>query len=309
MPVIGAKIDINKFIFQKVALKPEQQEKGSSLSKKGYALLAVGSDTEVFFRSKVTGKPMPCIGLIGGTKQNPREILEGKGFAVQEDNVMAEFNIPPASSAVSFSADVSRVLTYLKKVADHNDAELLINSSVHFDPKELEHPQAQHIGCEPDFCVWDRTINEFDQTKKELLKTLRSSGGHVHVSYSENGKKNKDLSMEGKEFLVMSMDVFLGLPSVWLDDDKERHLLYGKAGAFRPKDYGIEYRVLSNFWVKNDALRQFVFNQTKKAVEFVGDFRWRRFLLDRSSQIIEAINTRDKKKSQMLMAESGIALP
>jgi len=252
---------------------------------------------------------MPCIGLIGGTKENPREILGGKGYAVQEDNVMAEFNIPPAAEAISFSADVNKVLTYLKKVADGHGAELLINSSVHFDPKELEHPQAQHIGCEPDFCVWNRTINEFDQTKKELLKTLRSSGGHVHVSYSENGKKNKDLSMEGKEFLVMSMDALLGLPSVLLDEDKERHLLYGKAGAFRPKDYGIEYRVLSNFWVKNDKLRQFVFNQTKKSVEFLGDFAWKRLLLDKGLQIVEAINTRDRTKSKRLMSDFGVAIP
>jgi hypothetical protein len=43
-------------------------------------------------------------------------------------------------------------------------------------------------------------------------------------------------------------NVILPFEKYW-DKDTERRKLYGKPGAFRPKPYGCEYRVLSNAWV------------------------------------------------------------
>jgi hypothetical protein len=42
-----------------------------------------------------------------------------------------------------------------------------------------------------------------------------------------------------------------------------RRELYGKAGAFRPKPYGVEYRVLSNRWLNSEALIRWVYNQSQ----------------------------------------------
>ena len=36
--------------------------------------------------------------------------------------------------------------------------------------------------------------------------------------------------------------------------------MYGCAGAFRPKKYGMEYRVPSNYWIKNNKTIESVFN-------------------------------------------------
>lgn len=60
--------------------------------------------------------------------------------------------------------------------------------------------------------------------------------------------------------------MFLGVPSIVLDDDKERRSLYGSAGSFRFKEYGIEYRTLSNFWLKNKDFMSWVFDQTQLAI-------------------------------------------
>jgi len=65
------------------------------------------------------------------------------------------------------------------------------------------------------------------------------------------------------------MDLFLGVPSVLIDDGKERKKLYGKAGAYRYKPYGVEYRTLSNFWVFEPGLIDWVWNQTEKALTHV----------------------------------------
>ncbi len=52
------------------------------------------------------------------------------------------------------------------------------------------------------------------------------------------------------------LDIFMGIPSVLLDNDatsNQRRSLYGQSGSHRPKDYGVEYRALGNFWVASPA--------------------------------------------------------
>ena len=67
--------------------------------------------------------------------------------------------------------------------------------------------------------------------------------------------------------LSKELDYYLGLPSLLFDPDTSRRKMYGKAGAFRPKPYGMEYRVLSNAWLKSPELIKWVFNNTKLAFE------------------------------------------
>src|SRR3546814_9474953 len=38
--------------------------------------------------------------------------------------------------------------------------------------------------------------------------------------------------------------------------------MYGAAGAFRTKPYGVEYRVLSNAWLKDSKLMSWVYKNT-----------------------------------------------
>jgi hypothetical protein len=42
--------------------------------------------------------------------------------------------------------------------------------------------------------------------------------------------------------------------------------MYGAAGAFRPKPYGVEYRVLSNAWLQSEELMAWVYRTTTKAI-------------------------------------------
>jgi hypothetical protein len=69
------------------------------------------------------------------------------------------------------------------------------------------------------------------------------------------------------------LDLRLAVPSLIWDKDKKRRLLYGKAGCFRPKPYGMEYRTLSNAWL-NPAIphvRKFIFGETIRAVKDLFD--------------------------------------
>jgi hypothetical protein len=78
-------------------------------------LLMVGSDMEVFLRDNLSGVPVPVCGLIGGTKEKPKEVLGGNGFAVQEDNVMLEFTFLRPTRPISFRPISSKFWLILRR--------------------------------------------------------------------------------------------------------------------------------------------------------------------------------------------------
>lgn len=257
-----------------------------------YELLKVGTDAEVFLVSNKTKKPHPVIGLLGGTKHDPLPISElGKGFFIQEDNVMPEFNIPASVTADEFVTNIGRVRSWLEGQMSVKGYSLAIVPSMIFTTKQLDHPQAQEVGCEPDFNVWTQSVNESPKMRPEM-KTMRTAAAHIHVSFNVNGKPPKDVYQ--REAVVKALDLTIGLPSVVLDTDKRRRVLYGKAGAFRMKDYGIEHRVASNFWIRTPELQRWAFEGVQLAIELVNRTggKWLRDYCNAyRDQIQEAINT------------------
>lgn len=149
----------------------------------------------------------------------------------------------------------------------------------------MNDPRAHIFGCEPDFDAWTKDVNKKPNPPHPLM---RSAGGHIHV---ETQKDALDV--------IRAMDLFLGVPSVLMDDGEMRKQLYGKAGAFRAKPYGVEYRTLSNFWIFNDSLIRWVWNNTQRALDSVG-------VVDVSAEqerILRSINNSDKKLAKKLVKE------
>src|SRR5258708_20917571 len=89
-------------------LQQHKQPPGAEKMRGQLYLQRVGTDVEVFLIDQEK-KPVPCVGIVGGTKIKPRPILGGKGFAIQEDNVALEYNIPAAADAYSFVYSLMRV--------------------------------------------------------------------------------------------------------------------------------------------------------------------------------------------------------
>ena len=211
----------------------------------------IGCDPEFFLLKK--GKPHSAIGLVGGTKEEPKP-LRKRGFSIQEDNVAVEFNIPPAYSHEEFIESIAYVMGNLKRrLKGFTPSE---DSALEFEQEQLLHPKALEFGCEPDFNAWTKQMNPRPIAENHLL---RSAGGHVHVGTKEDPIE-----------VIRAMDLFLGVPSIKIDSKgQRRRALYGKSGAFRVKDFGCEYRTLSNFWIFNKDLIKWVYDQTAKAIDFV----------------------------------------
>ena len=117
--------------------------------------------------------------------------------------------------------------------------------------------------------------------------------GHISIGW-DNPTQEQQLNM------VKAMDATVGLGSVLLDFDTERKKLYGKAGCFRFREYGIEYRSLSNFWIKSDESLKWAWNTTMKAIDLVNSGKIEE-VKELGNYIIEAINTNNKDLAQELL--------
>lgn len=215
----------------------------------------IGCDPELFLVDEA-GKFKSVIGLLGGDKWIPR-MLTKDGHACLEDNVAVEFNIPPCNSFEQFKKEVQATMEMVKGILPanlHYDQ----SSAVSFPDDELACEQAWVFGCEPDYNAW--TMEENPKPHSDD-KNLRSAGGHIHVGSA--------LAVTDPAAVVRAMDLFLGVPSVTLDSGTLRRQLYGKAGAMRPKPYGVEYRTLSNFWIFSDNLINWAYTGTQRALDFV----------------------------------------
>lgn len=257
-------------------------------------MFTIGCDVEIFGKTS-EGKHIALCDKIGGSKSSPLQVPHlPEGFAVQEDNVALEYNIPPADTMLGFVENVSIMRAECKTILKTLTLELSEVASMSFDTEQLVSDKAKEFGCEPDYNAWTKKQNPRPKTGNPFLRTC---GGHVHVGTDEQNM------IDGTKL----MDLFLGVPSVLLDNSPssvERRRLYGKAGAMRPKPYGWEYRVLSNFWMFNNKLIAWVYDNTRRAVK-------EEMTLPKSmgKDIQACINTGDKSLAGSLIKEFNISMP
>ena len=94
--------------------------------------------------------------------------------------------------------------------------------------------------------------------------------------------------------MIKLLDVFLGVPSVIIDPDKERRKLYGRAGAFRLTKYGFEYRTLSSYMMSKDSILDLICKLLMLALEYCGTPL--AFDKDQIQQIINESDVEEAKK-------------
>lgn len=256
--------------------------------------LSIGADPEVFV--KKDGKFVSAYQMIKGDKRHPQPVRNG---AVQVDGMALEFNIDPASTEEEFLFNVEDVLGQLKAMVP--GFEVVATPVAHFGAEYIaaQPEEAKILGCDPDFNAWSSKENV--PPNAEL--PFRTAAGHIHVGWTDNQDTKDILHLGMVEGLVKQLDFFLGLPSVVFDDDTKRREMYGKAGAYRSKPYGCEYRTLSNKWLTSTALMGLVYRNVHVAVNqlLAGET-----LFEKYGDIQHIINTSDKHEAINIMKREDI---
>lgn len=235
--------------------------------------VSIGADPE-FFLANRRGEIISAHGTIPGTKAKPYSV--GFNAAIQVDGMALEVNVPPAGGAKDFSDNCLFTLAQLQRRLPSGH-QYVVKSWHDFGDETIaaQPAEARELGCDPDYNAWTGRLNPAPDAKS----SIRTTSGHVHIGWTENEVPD-DWYMYLCCNFAKHLDCILGLYSVLEDTDTVRKQLYGQAGAFRPKEYGIEYRVLSNYWLKNiDMMRKIwkrayrAFRHYEKNIKYINYLR------------------------------------
>lgn len=220
----------------------------------------IGADPEFFVQQG--GKPVSAHGLIPGDKKAPHKV---KGGAVQVDGMALEFNINPAKDYKEFEANLNGVMAQILAMVPRHEFFDSPVAEFGADYIAAQPREAKELGCDPDYNAYTGKANP----RPDGDAPFRTASGHIHIGWTNDVDPQDPGHFMACRKLSRALDLYLGVPSLLFDRDNRRRELYGKAGAFRPKPYGMEYRTLSNKWLdpKTPHLKKFVYNNTMEAIK------------------------------------------
>ena len=285
--------------------------------------IMMGCDPEFFFADKQSGQ------VIGSEKVLDQR-FDVRGVII--DGVQAELN-PSASYcrellAGNISACFHRLQAQMAAGGIMNCA-VKIDTLVDISQQELDSlsESSRMFGCAPSNNIYSEGKDKTSVIKADPKKYLkRSAGGHIHLGnayqqyleprYIETAKtdwataervasaqKVEKALKQMPDTVVAVLDIVVGNTCVLLDrsaGNAERRANYGRAGEHRIKPYGVEYRTLSNFWLRSYPLMSFVTGLCRFAVHLVAestpDNDYVKALFDAvpREDVIKAINTNDR---------------
>lgn len=220
--------------------------------------VTIGSDFELFLFDNNLKEVINAKPYVKGSKHFPYNFDKSSEFwCTSLDNILAEMNIPPVKNEKDFNAYVQKAIDYLESTLPKNIT-TLAQPAMYIKEEYLNTEESRQFGCTPSYDAY--TLNENQQPDGEQTN-LRTGAFHIHIKYD---KMNFELSAE----LIKMLDLYLGIPSIVVEPANDRRKLYGTPGEFRySEDKTTEYRVLSNFFSKNESLRTWVFKNTMAAIE------------------------------------------
>lgn len=254
----------------------------------------LGGDPEFFFAKdgKIIGSEKvltddgtKVAGSDGLARYHPDEIKDNK-FVI--DGVQAELHPRPATCRALLGNDIANCFRNLDAMMKKKGVTADFSQNVEVSKEEMDTLTDKNkvFGCAPSLNAYSG--GESKITVDPRVFRGRSAGGHIHIgnayqNYLNNPQYREqyraayeitkdpnnmwavahrlEKALKSSEIMVPVLDIVVGNTCVLIDRDPsniERRKVYGKAGEHRIKEYGIEYRVLSNFWLRSYQLVSFV---------------------------------------------------
>lgn len=229
--------------------------------------ITIGADPEVAVISVKEQRYVSAYNMIEGTKLKPEPVGCGQ---ILVDGTMLEYGIEPCSTAQQFEERNKTMLDVLSNRIG-SDYKLDISSSVIFDKIYFDHRSEaeKELGCAPDFNAWSGGSMNPSPKLHNLYVHTRVCGGHIHIGWTQNADVTSASHLWDCRTVVKALDCYVYPYLHLIEPNGVRKNLYGKLGAFRPKSYGVEWRVPSNQWLKDANLWKGLFTLIHQVVSAV----------------------------------------
>jgi hypothetical protein len=260
--------------------------------------------------------------IVGSEKAIPEKGINGHEYYDNEivrDGIQVEIHPLPSTCRQTLA---SYIHDCFKTMVNQLDKKYKIDFSqvAHITKKEMDSlsDKSKEFGCSPSLNIYEGE-SKIEVNASEYMK--RSAGGHIHLGLSKHyftkTLKNCVFKDFNPKIAAQLLDMVLGNTCVIIDRDEsniERRKIYGKAGEIRTPNckiiddklvpdyngdnYRIEYRTLSNFWLKSYVLMSLVFNLARLAIQIYRSELENKFIgkVD-VEKIIYAINNNDLQTS------------
>lgn len=258
--------------------------------------ITLGGDPEMMLVDLKSGKIVSSLRVLGKDKHDPIDL--GDGIKMYADNVLVECAFPPAS----------------QEQIVHHIREVFLRMKAHLGPQYTLFPQASHeyakeeladkraweTGCNPNFDVYKEDSNP----AAEFTDGNRTGSCHIHIG------DDSLMSMNDKAHAVKVLDIFLGCASVVFDRDQtaqKRRLLYGRAGEFRPTPYGVEYRVLGPWALRQPLTTELAYDLVGYALDIIHSGTSLGIMKSiKSLDVQKAINENDIMLAKRILYDAGL---
>lgn len=237
------------------------------------ARFTLGADIEVF--AAQGGEPVYA--RVKGTKQQPERA--GK-FGIHQEGGSVEVQIPVCNSAQGLASATAKGL---RLVVNRTGLPIWCGHQVDFeapDPGEVVAFNAY---------TGRRTL--------EQMSASQFAGGHIHIGVKRSGLT--------AAVMALFCDKYIGLLLVEHDKQPKRRGLFGAAGTYRHKPYGVEYRTPSNFWAINDDARIVATSGAERVARLLANEPMESLLREyrgtRWADVRHAIDAEDEGMAEQLM--------
>ena len=296
--------------------------KAKPAKRKSRALnLTWGYDPEQHLFDNEQGRIVSSILVLRQDKMDPIEL--GDGIRMYSDNMLCECAAPPCRSTEEATNQLRTVFGRMKerlgpryrleaKAAHVYDEDQIVK----VENPRIIHPETgkPHVmdpfafGCDPNYDVY--TTSERKVTPPNT--GLRTGSFHIHIGDADMATR-EDSPLDGyrnKALAIRMMDIFVGCASVVMDKDDTTHIrkaLYGKAGEFRQTSYGIEYRVLGNWFLRCPQATKAILDMAEHAMEVLRDGLAMDYVRSLSSETIQyAINNNNIPVAKTVLFSAGL---
>ncbi len=235
----------------------------------------IGCDPE-FFALDSNGNVIPAVEFL------TQPILTESGVIVA-DGIAMEFNPVPGNTP----AQLANNITVLKSIiidrlsSEYDSPSLCFAPSIPIPLEVIERAgradtTALEFGCSPDLNVYgDKPSYRGDASKIPW----RFAGGHIHIDEEDND-------------CIKCLDMIVGLvinEASEQEPERLRREYYGKAGVYRKKFYGLEWRVPSSAIFANEEVLLTYLNFIDKIVKTYNKID--KFPISDAQEVKEIINS------------------
>lgn len=222
-------------------------------------IFLLGSDPEAFIVNNHTGRPVSSKRFTTGTKDEPEDL--GNGFALLNDNILIEGNVPPARNKEEFIENMTKLWNMMNARAERRLAHLENWDVMTISNELMQTDEAKEFGCSSFRDAWNDLV-EIDTP--QLTSFSRPAGCHIHIGFEDP----KYLTDSFKQAVVRAFDIFVTIPAIAETGQNYRtNNMYGILGACRIKSYGVECRSLGGTFFKPEKFG-WIYEQTEKAIRY-----------------------------------------